>query len=338
MSPGMTHYWLTINSTSNQTDCPEVRVPFPIFYVMGVMSLVENLLVVIAVIKNRNLHSPMYCFICSLAAFNTIASLSKTCENLMIMLAEIGHLEKKSNPAKKLDDVMDSLLCMSFVGSIFSFMAIAVDRYITIFHALQYHNIMTMWHAGVILSVIWTTCGVCAVLMIQFFTSKVILICFVVFFFVSLTIICFLYVYMFMLARSHARKIAALPSNIEGRKCRHQWWRGSMRGALTLTILFGAFVVCWAPFFLHLTIIMVCPLNPYCECYRSLFELHVVLMMSHALIDPAIYAFRSTELRRTFRKMLLCSDSSQTADQNVLDLNLHWQTGAMDQFSNHVFE
>uniref|UniRef100_UPI0037E74196 adrenocorticotropic hormone receptor n=1 Tax=Semicossyphus pulcher TaxID=241346 RepID=UPI0037E74196 len=298
-------------NTVNQSDCPDVKVPFPIFFTIGVVSLAENLLVVVAVIRNRNLHSPMYCFICSLAAFNTIASLTKTCENLMIVLADNGHLKKTGPSETKLDDVIDSLLCMSFVGSIFSFLAIAVDRYITIFHALRYHNIMTMRRAAAILGVIWTTCGLSAVLMIRFFASGFIMICFVAFFFLSLLIICFLYVYMFMLARSHARKIAALPSSGEGRKCRRQWLRGSMRGALTLTILFGAFVVCWVPFFLHLIIIMVCPMNPYCECYRSLFQLHVVLMMSHALIDPAIYAFRSAELRHTFRKMLLCYEWRQ---------------------------
>ncbi|XP_041650271.1 adrenocorticotropic hormone receptor [Cheilinus undulatus] len=304
----MTPSWLNMNTTAvNQSDCPEVKVPFPIFFTIGVVSLVENLLIVVAIIRNRNLHSPMYCFICSLAAFNTIASLSKTWENLMIVLAENGHLKKTGSSETKLDDVMDSLLCMCFVGSIFSFTAIAVDRYITIFHALQYHNIMTMQRVRAILGLIWTTCGVCAVLMVKFFESKFIMICFIVFFFISLAIICFLYVYMFILARSHAREIAALPSSSKGRRSRRQWWRGSMRGVLTLTILFGTLVVCWAPFFVHLTILMVCPMNPYCECYRSLFELHLLLMMSHALIDPAIYAFRMTELRHTFRKMLLCS-------------------------------
>ncbi|XP_037639604.1 adrenocorticotropic hormone receptor [Sebastes umbrosus] len=298
-------------TTANQSDCPEVKVPFPLFFAIGVVSLAENLLVVVAVIRNRNLHSPMYCFICSLAAFNTIASLTKTWENLMIVFANVGQLQKKGSSEQKLDDLMDSLLCMSFVGSIFSFLAIAVDRYITIFHALRYHNIMTMRRTKAILGFIWMTCGLSAVLMVRFFDTRFIMICFVVFFVVSLAIICFLYVYMFMLARIHARKIAALPTG-GGGKCRRQrWWGSSMRGALTLTILFGVFVVCWTPFFLHLIIIMVCPMNPYCECYRSLFQLHVVLLMSHALVDPAIYAFRSVELRHTFKKMLLCSDWKQ---------------------------
>lgn len=112
----------------NQTDCPEVKVPFTVFFVVGAVSLAENLLVVVAVIRNRNLHSPMYCFICSLAGFNTIASVTKTWENLMIVLSDMGQLEKRGPSETKLDDVMDSLLCMSFVGSIFSFLAIAVDR------------------------------------------------------------------------------------------------------------------------------------------------------------------------------------------------------------------
>lgn len=298
-----------MNVTSgNQSDCPEVQVPMSLFFALGVVSLAENLLVVVAVFQNRNLHSPMYCFICSLAAFNTIASLTKTPENLMIMLADGGQLEKTGPIETSLDDVIDSLLCMSFVGSIFSFLAIAVDRYITIFHALRYHNIMTMKRTAAILGFIWTTCGVSALLMVRFFNFTFFMICFVVIFVVSLVIICFLYVYMFLLARIHARKIASLPSGGGRAGRRQRWWGSSMRGALTLTILFGAFLVCWAPFSLHMILIMVCPLNPYCECYRSLFELHLVLLMSHALIDPAIYAFRCAELRRTFRKMLLCSD------------------------------
>lgn len=117
-------------TTVNQTDCPEVKVPIHLFFTIGVVSLAENLLVVVAIIWNKNLHSPMYCFICSLAAFNTIASITKTWENLMIVFADMGQFKRKGPSEMKLDDVVDSLLCMSFVGSIFSFLAIAVDRYV----------------------------------------------------------------------------------------------------------------------------------------------------------------------------------------------------------------
>lgn len=123
--------WLIMNATTlNQTDCPEVTVPLSIFFTIGAVSLTVNLLVVVAILCNRNLHTPMYCFICSLAAFNTISSTTKTFENLMLAFADGGHLKKKGFSELKLDDVMDSLLCMSFVGSILSFLAIAVDRYV----------------------------------------------------------------------------------------------------------------------------------------------------------------------------------------------------------------
>ncbi|KAM6967637.1 adrenocorticotropic hormone receptor [Aplochiton taeniatus] len=288
--------------TVNQSDCPEVMLPFSLFFTIGVVSLVENLLVVVAVIHNRNLHSPMYCFICSLAAFNTLASLSKTCENLMMVFVDVGHLDSRGYLARKLDDVVDALLCISFVGSFSSFLAIAVDRYITIFHALRYHNIMTMRRAAAILVGIWLVCGTGGGLMAAFSDHAGIQVLFLVLFLVSLALIVFLYVHMFLLARVHARKIAVLPGSGGGPE------RGGLRGAFTLTILFGVFVFCWAPFFLHLLLMMACPLNPYCECYRSLFQLHVVLLMSHAVVDPAIYAYRSAELRHTFRKMLFCSN------------------------------
>lgn len=48
----------------------------------------------------------------------------------MLMFADVGQLDQNGYSEKKMDDVMDSLLCMSFVGSIFSFLAIAVDRYV----------------------------------------------------------------------------------------------------------------------------------------------------------------------------------------------------------------
>ncbi len=286
--------------STHPTDCAEVHVPGQVFMVIALASLSENLLVIVAVIKNRNLHSPMYCFICNLAVFNTISSLCKALENILLLFKEAGHRPRFE---LNIDDTMDSLLCMCFLGSIFSILTIAVDRYISIFHALRYHTLMTMRRVVVTLSTIWVLCGTSGVLMIGFFEAATVKIFLVVLFFTALLLILLLYVHMFLLARHHASRIASMP----GLRARQR--QSGLRGALTLTILIGVFVACWAPFSLHLLIIMICPENPYCECYRSLFQLHVVLLVSHAVIDPAIYAFRSAELRNTYKKMFLCSAS-----------------------------
>ncbi|NP_851302.1 adrenocorticotropic hormone receptor [Danio rerio] len=289
--------------SSIHTDCAEVQVPGQVFLVIAVASLSENLLVIVAVIKNKNLHSPMYCFICNLAVFNTISSFSKALENILLLFKDAGRLNLRGPFELKIDDIMDSLLCMCFLSSIFSILAIAVDRYISIFHALRYHMLMTMRRVLIILFTIWVLCGTSGALMVGFFEAATVTIFFIVLFFTALLLILLLYVHMFLLARHHANRIASMP----GAQAQHR--KSGLRGALTLTIKKGVFVACWAPFSLHLLIMMICPENQYCECYRSLFQLHVVLLVSHAVIDPAINAFRSVELRNTYKKQLLSSAS-----------------------------
>ncbi|XP_053323991.1 adrenocorticotropic hormone receptor [Spea bombifrons] len=288
-------------STANSTTCPSLNVPEEVFFAISAIGVLENLLVLLAVIKNKNLHLPMYFFICSLAVSDMLSSLYKILETIMIILANNGYLERKGLFEKKMDDVMDWIFILSLLGSIFSLSAIAADRYITIFHALRYHNIMTLRRAAIILAGIWLFCGGFGIAITLFFHDAAIIICFTVMFFLLLVFIVCLYIHMFLLAQSHAKKIASLSG---------QWnsvqQRVNMKGAVTLIILLGVFICCWSPFFLHLLLYAFCPLNPYCACYMSTFSINCTLIMCNSIIDPLIYAFRSPELRITFKKMLCC--------------------------------
>ncbi|XP_069478431.1 adrenocorticotropic hormone receptor [Ambystoma mexicanum] len=294
------------NSTSlkNMSDCTWVMVPEEVFFTISAVGLLENILVLLAVIRNKNLHLPMYFFICSLAISDTLSSLYKILENIMILVCDMGYMEHKGTIATKMDDVMDWIFAVSLLGSIFSLSAIAADRYITIFHALRYHNIMTTKRSAAILAGIWTFCGGSGIAMIIFFHDSATIICFAVMFVLLLVFIVCLYIHMFLLARSHAKKIASLSG---------QWntvhQRANMKGAITLTILLGVFICCWAPFVLHLLLNHFCPNNPYCACYMSIFKVNGTLIMCNSVIDPLIYAFRSPELRSTFKAMFCCTFS-----------------------------
>ncbi|XP_054841600.1 adrenocorticotropic hormone receptor [Eublepharis macularius] len=282
----------------NITDCAQIIMPEEVFFTIAFLGIVENLLVLIAVWKNKNLHSPMYVFICSLAVSDMLGSLHKTLENIIIILCKKRYLTCQEDFEKTIDDIIDFMFILSLLGSIFSLSAIAADRYITIFHALRYHNIMTLQRALIILMVIWAFCAGSGIAMVIFSHETATIVSFSILFCFMLVFILSLYIHMFLLAHSHARKIALLPSTI------HQ--KANMKGAITLTILLGVFLCCWAPFVLHMLLMTFCTLNPYCVCYQSIFHVNGLLIMCNAVIDPMIYAFRSPELRSTFKRLFCC--------------------------------
>uniref|UniRef100_A0A3B5PV78 Melanocortin 4 receptor n=1 Tax=Xiphophorus maculatus TaxID=8083 RepID=A0A3B5PV78_XIPMA len=277
----LTTYWCL--GTLPEKDLP---ISTEVFLTLGIISLLENILVVAAIIKNKNLHSPIYFFICSLAVADMLVSVSNALETIVIELINSGSLTIPVTFIKSMDNVFDSMICSSQLASICSLLAIAIDRYITIFYALRYHSIVTIRRALLVIASIWTCC-----------TSTMVLICLITMFFTMLVLMASLYVHMFLLARQHMKRIAALQGNAPIQQC------ANMKSFITLTILLGVFVVCWAPFFLHLILMITCPRNPYCTCFMSHFNMYLILIMCNSVIDPIIYAFRRQEMRKTFKEI-----------------------------------
>ncbi|XP_074957847.1 tubulin beta-3 chain [Phalacrocorax aristotelis] len=292
-----------INTTAGTSSawCQGLDIPNELFLTLGLVSLVENLLVVAAILKNRNLHSPMYYFICCLAVSDMLVSISNLAETLFMLLMEHGVLVIRASIVRHMDNVIDMLICSSVLSSLSFLGVIAVDRYITIFYALRYHSIMTLQRAMVTMASVWLASTVSSTIFITYYRNNAILLCLIGFFLFVLVLMLVLYIHMFALARHHLRSISSQ------QKQPTIYRSSSLKGAVTLTILLGVFFICWGPFFFHLILIVTCPTNPFCTCFFSYFNLFLILIICNSVVDPLIYAFRSQELRRTLREVVFCS-------------------------------
>ncbi|XP_016334059.1 melanocortin receptor 5-like, partial [Sinocyclocheilus anshuiensis] len=66
--------------------CEQLNIATEVFLILGIVSLLENILVICAIVKNKNLHSPMYFFVCSLAVADMLVSVSNAWETIVIYL------------------------------------------------------------------------------------------------------------------------------------------------------------------------------------------------------------------------------------------------------------
>ena len=112
--------------------CEDMGIAVEVFLALGLISLLENILVIGAIVRNRNLHTPMYFFVGSLAVADMLVSLSNSWETITIYLLANKHLVMADASVRHLDNMFDSMICISVVASMFSLLAIAIDRYIAI--------------------------------------------------------------------------------------------------------------------------------------------------------------------------------------------------------------
>ncbi|TKS84632.1 Adenosine receptor A2a [Collichthys lucidus] len=300
--------------------------------VIACLAVAGNILVCWAVCLNSNLQSITNFFVVSLAVADIAVGLLAIPFAITISTGFCANF-------------FGCLFIACFVliltqSSIFSLLAIAVDRYIAIKNPLRYSSVVTGKRAKGIIALCWvlsigigltpmlgwnrsrdwnstasTNSSSCPEGLTECLFEEVVTMDYMVYFnffgcvLVPLLIMLVIYANIFMIARHQLRliglKVAHTPAPGEitsPSSTSRSTLQKEVHAAKSLAIIVGLFALCWLP--LH---IINC-FHHLCQgCQRlHLWVMNIAIILSHAnsVVNPFIYAYRIREFRQTFRRIL----------------------------------
>ncbi|XP_061674340.1 adenosine A2a receptor a [Syngnathoides biaculeatus] len=296
---------------------PAISAPYIVVELLiAIFSVLGNVLVCWAVFLNSNLQNNTNFFVVSLAVADIAVGI------LAIPFAIVISIGFCSN-------FYGCLFIACFVliltqSSIFSLLAIAMDRYIAIKLPLRYNSLVTGQRAQGIIAVCWVLSIIigltpmmgwhkisekntsdCSPGLMTCLFEEVVVMDYMVYFnffacvMIPLLLMLAIYLCIFMAAR-HQLKITEAKA-VHGEKSRSTLQK-EVQAAKSLAIIVGLFAVCWLPLHIINCFTLFCP-----TCQRPpLLILYVAIILSHgnSVVNPFIYAYRIREFRQTFRKII----------------------------------
>ncbi|XP_043851735.1 G-protein coupled receptor 3 [Dromiciops gliroides] len=288
---------------------PASPLPLPtawdvVLCISGTLVFCENAVVVAIIVGTPAFRAPMFLLIGSLASADLLAGLGL-----------ILHFASKyciGSPILSL--VLVGVLVTAFTASIYSLLAITVDRYLSLYNALTYYSETTVTRTYAMLVLVWggalglgllpvlawncldepASCGVVSPL------TKNHLVVLAVVFFMVFGVMLQLYAQICRIVCRHAQQIALqrhlLPAS---------HYVATRKGIATLAVVLGAFAACWLPFAVY------CLLgdshSPWLYTYLTLLP-----ATSNSLFNPVIYAFRNHDIQKVLWAVCCCCSSSKS--------------------------
>ncbi|XP_062867478.1 adenosine A2a receptor b [Trichomycterus rosablanca] len=302
----------------------------PVYIVLelliAVLAVSGNVLVCWAVSLNSNLQSITNYFVVSLGVADVAVGVLAIPFAITISIGFCSHFH-------------GCLFIACFVlvltqSSIFSLLAIAIDRYIAITVPLRYSSLVTSRRAKCLIAVCWilsvvigmtpllgwnthssdVTNSSCPVGMTECLFEKVVTMDYMVYFnffgcvLTPLLAMLVVYVRIFMVARHQLRQMERKSSfghlQADGPSAPSSRSRLQMEvhAAKSLAIIVGLFAVCWLPVHIINCFTLFCP-----SCARPpAWVMYLAIILSHgnSALNPFIYAYRLRDFRFTFRKII----------------------------------
>ncbi|XP_077101675.1 sphingosine 1-phosphate receptor 5b [Siphateles boraxobius] len=279
--------------------------------------VVENIIVLLAIWRNKKFHIPMYYLLGNLTLSDMLAGFTYM---LNIMLS--GRNTLRLTPL--LWFIREGCVFVTLAASIMSLLAIAIERYFTMLNTKAYYRakrnrmfilIGVSWVMSVLLGALpimgWNclddlpSCSV----VLPLYAKSYIFFCVFVFMAVLLAIVA-LYVRIFHFVKSNTQNPSYVPRKAYGVRSRKY-----MSLLKTVTIVVGVFILCCMPLFVLLLLDFMCLKCP--VLYKADYFLGVAMINS--FINPIIYTMTSRDIRRAILK-LLCKRCLTTKDGQVRNI------------------
>ncbi|KAK7096139.1 dopamine receptor 1-like [Littorina saxatilis] len=284
--------------------------------VLVVAAVVGNLLICIAVCRDKRLWKKSYFFMVSLAVADLLIG-------LVVMPFAIyndmhGHWIFGVSFCNMW--IFSDIMCST--ASILNLCVLAIDRYIHIRKPFQYDEWVTSARTAGVIATVWVVAilvasahgaklhsmkdnGLCLFIINPAF----VVVASAISFYLPSIFMVTLYSKLFAHARYHANIIRGSITPDTTSVVRKSYIRQDLKAAFTLAVILGTFLGCWLPFFIAIIIVAYCP-----TCISPTTSKVVTWCgWLNSCLNPIIYSVFNTEFRAFFHRML-CSWKSVHPD------------------------
>ncbi|XP_072104383.1 sphingosine 1-phosphate receptor 1-like [Mobula birostris] len=287
-----------------------LRVHAVISLIVCVFIIVENLLVLTAIWKNSKFHTPMFYLLANLTLSDLLAGVTYV---VNILLSGANTL--KLTPF--LWFLREGGVFITLTASVFSLLAIAVERHVTMVR-MQLYNADKQWRtrmfmgANWIFSVFlgslpilgWNCIGnlpFCSTIL-PLYSKYYILVCILIFIAVLFSIV-ILYIRIYRKVKTNTLDMATL-RNGESKKSKKS--RALLK---TLTIVVVSFIVCWLPIFTVL--LLDVSLIVRSSCISTVADYFLGLAMFNSALNPVIYTLTNRDMRHTIVRLVCLTKADE---------------------------
>lgn len=264
--------------------------------VLMLLTLVGNIMVCVCFYCYRDLRTICNYFIISLSAADILVALLAMPFWLVLQLTpNIMDDESKDVFSYELYMFWACVDILLGSASIMNLVAVSFDRHLAITHPFSYSESMTSFRAIVMIAVLWvfslTLCSlrfsVSSGLPLSCYQIVVVAVSFII----PLLVMIVMYMKIYFVARNQALRI--------GRN-----FTKDIKATKTIAIVIGAFVICWMPFFVIVTVFAIdSRFNITSEVYKAIKWMEYL----NSCLNPIIYTCLNRTYRRAFKRLLLRS-------------------------------